>query len=434
MKEPETGKKENTGKSGYSITTWRLHLWCRHPEWLRTTQEFYNRIAEFYYNLLLDHTDLWEMGSQQTLRELEIMSIPGRGGRIPSDPLPWQKVPLYFRRAAANEGIASAKSYLSRFAQDEKIGRAEKLNAAVTYYKGMYQDFSAKEITLRVWTGNEVALLWPGEMKLFNKAVGVRNSSDFENIKSFELINSLPISYDEGIENILAFTASCDGAVYRKFLETLKPDVVHIHTFMGLHKEFLEEAKKLEIRTVFSVHDFFSICPKVTMFRKGQICNCVDSCKECPECNMTALSEKKIFALQTPLYRKLKDSSIVKKLRKRHRDQYLSGDAEAAVTEQSTNTPDDYHKLRNYYKEMIDLISVVHYNSSVTKEVFEREFHPLKSYIIPITHGNTKDNRKIKSFQEPLRFSYLGPQGRAKGFFCSRRLSMSFGMKDISLV
>ena len=154
MKEPETGKKENTGKSGYSITTWRLHLWCRHPEWLRTTQEFYNRIAEFYYNLLLDHTDLWELGSQQTLRELEIMSIPGRGGRIPSDPLPWQKVPLYFRRAAANEGIASAKSYISRFAQDEKSGRAEKLNAAVTYYKGMYQDFSAKEITLRVWTGD----------------------------------------------------------------------------------------------------------------------------------------------------------------------------------------------------------------------------------------------------------------------------------------
>ena len=65
MKEPETGKKEKTGKSGYSITTWRLHLWCRHPEWLRTTQEFYNRIAEFYYNLLLDHTDLWEIRNKK---------------------------------------------------------------------------------------------------------------------------------------------------------------------------------------------------------------------------------------------------------------------------------------------------------------------------------------------------------------------------------
>lgn len=153
MKEPETGKEKNTGKSGYSITTWRLHLWCRHPEWLRTTQEFYNQIAGFYYNLLLDHSELWELGSQQTLRELEIMSIPGRGGRIPTEPLPWKKVPLYFRRAAANEGIAAARSYITHLTREGWSGRAERLNAAVTYYKGMYQEFSGKGITLRVWTG-----------------------------------------------------------------------------------------------------------------------------------------------------------------------------------------------------------------------------------------------------------------------------------------
>lgn len=100
------------------------------------------------------------------------------------------------------------------------------------YRSGGLTKFALDLMREQLNEGNEVALLWPGEMKLFNKAVGVRNSSDFENIKSFELINSLPISYDEGIENILAFTASCDGAVYRKFLETLKPDVVHIHTFI----------------------------------------------------------------------------------------------------------------------------------------------------------------------------------------------------------
>lgn len=153
MKKPETSTEKNTGKCSYSITTWRLHLWCRHPEWLRTTQEFYNQIAKFYYDLLLDHPEFWEFGNQQTLRELEIMSIPGRDGRVPSDPLPWQKVPLYFRRAAANEGIASAKSYVSRFTQDRTAGRAGKLNAAVTYYKGMYRDLSDNEITLKVWTG-----------------------------------------------------------------------------------------------------------------------------------------------------------------------------------------------------------------------------------------------------------------------------------------
>ena len=91
MKQPEPGTN-STAKKGYSITTWRLHLWCDHPEWLRNTQEFYNEIATFYYNLLLKHEELWNLGSQQTLRELEILSIPGRGGRIPEEPLPWEKI------------------------------------------------------------------------------------------------------------------------------------------------------------------------------------------------------------------------------------------------------------------------------------------------------------------------------------------------------
>lgn len=153
MKQPEPGTN-STAKKGYSITTWRLHLWCDHPEWLRNTQEFYNEIATFYYNLLLKHEELWNLGSQQTLRELEILSIPGRGGRIPEEPLPWEKIPLYFRRAAANKGIAMAKSYIGHLHQGN-FRRAEKLNAAVTYYKGMYRDFSNREITLRVWSGKK---------------------------------------------------------------------------------------------------------------------------------------------------------------------------------------------------------------------------------------------------------------------------------------
>ena len=152
MQKRSTKMKEE--KSGYSITTWRLHLWCRHPEWLQTTQKFYNQIAGFYYELLLNHPELHGKGSQQVLRELEVISIPGRGGRIPTEPLPWEKVPLYFRRAAANEGIAAARSYLSR-AEQANIKQAESINAAVTYYKGMYQDFTGKGITLRVWTGEK---------------------------------------------------------------------------------------------------------------------------------------------------------------------------------------------------------------------------------------------------------------------------------------
>lgn len=140
--------------TGYSITTRRLRLCCGHPEWLRKTQDFYNEIESFYYDLLLAHEELGELGSQKTLRALEVLTIMGRDKQVPQNPLPWEKVPLYFRRAAINSAIAAAKSHISR--QKSIPGRkAEKLHSAVTYYKGMYRDFSHKEITLKVWTGEQ---------------------------------------------------------------------------------------------------------------------------------------------------------------------------------------------------------------------------------------------------------------------------------------
>lgn len=141
-------------RQSYSITTRRLRLRCRYTEWLQKTQDFYNEIAFFYYELLLKHTELWNLSSQKALRELELLSLPGRAKRIPESPLPWEKVPLYFRRAAANTGIAAAKSYLAR--QDINPGRkSQKLDAAVVFYKGMYRDFSSSEITLKVWDGSQ---------------------------------------------------------------------------------------------------------------------------------------------------------------------------------------------------------------------------------------------------------------------------------------
>ena len=143
-----------SSKQGYSITTKRLRLRCRHPKWLAETQKFYNEIALFYYELLLAHPELWDAGSQKILRELEILSLPGREKRVPEKPLPWEKVPLYFRRAAANTGIAAAKSHVSR-KEHNNARQAANLHSAVVYYKGMYRDFSSEEITLKVWDGNQ---------------------------------------------------------------------------------------------------------------------------------------------------------------------------------------------------------------------------------------------------------------------------------------
>ena len=97
----------------YSITVKKMNILTRHSDWLVKTQELYNQILEFYYNLYLDTFQDGRPGSMEALRTLEKLTIPGRDRQPVQYPLPWQKVPLYFRRAAINSAIAAASSYLS---------------------------------------------------------------------------------------------------------------------------------------------------------------------------------------------------------------------------------------------------------------------------------------------------------------------------------
>lgn len=142
------------GKKSYSLTTRRFTLRCSHSEWLESTQLFYNQILLFYYKLFLDLAEADEnisgRNSQQLLRELEKRTVVGRNREPVTNPLPWSRIPLYFRRAAANAGIAAGRSFLNRKEQKQ---HAESFNEAVTYYKGTYRDFDEKTITLKVWTG-----------------------------------------------------------------------------------------------------------------------------------------------------------------------------------------------------------------------------------------------------------------------------------------
>lgn len=268
--------------------------------------------------------------------------------------------------------------------------------------------------------GHTVAMLWPGQMGFVNQKVAIKKHENVklsgQDILSFEVINPLPVSFDEGIADIAAFTKNVEAEAYRRLLDNFQPDVIHVHTLMGLHKSFLEVAKDKEIQLVFTAHDFFPICPKVTMFRHGAVCDCVQTCENCGICNATALNLNKIKVLQAPVYRELKDSKVVKKLRKQHRDGYLS-ESTANATAVPVGTADDYKKLRNYYYSLLKLMDMIHYNSSVTKKVYESVFDLPNSCIVVITHSDIKDNRKVKDYSNDcLRIRYLGPQSGAKGY------------------
>lgn len=294
------------------------------------------------------------------------------------------------------------------------------------YRSGGLTKFCMDLMGQQIKDGHEVALMWPGAIKFTGGGTEVKDRGYVNNIQSFEVLNPLPVPYDEGIAEIDKFIADVPEKPYKDFLMAYKPDVIHIHTLMGMHEAFLSSAKKLNIRTVFTAHDFFSICPKVKLFRQSDICLTADTCEDCPQCNQTALSMWKVKILQSPIYRSVKDSSAVKALRKNHRSRYLN-EGNTQDTGRGTTNSDDYLRLREHFMEMLSMVDRIHYNSTVTKNVYEQFDVHSNSKVIPITHANIEDHRHIKKFGENLRMTFLGSDGGAKGFFVSRRLSMNCG-------
>lgn len=135
---------------GYCITTRRFTLRCKHPEWLKVTQDRYNQVVFFYYRLLLEHTELHQGNNRQMLRGLEMLTIPGRDKRPAPYPLPWGKTPLYFRRAAVNGAIALLRSLQNRGGDTRPAGSVD---ASVVYYKGMYRELDSTGVTLKTFDG-----------------------------------------------------------------------------------------------------------------------------------------------------------------------------------------------------------------------------------------------------------------------------------------
>lgn len=265
---------------------------------------------------------------------------------------------------------------------------------------------------------HNVLALWPGQMGFIVTKVKIYKKDAVDGIENYELINPLPIPLDEGIQKFDAYMKACDGKVYRDFLLRTHPNVIHIHTLMGLHKEFIEVAAALGIRTVFTTHDYFGICPKVTLYRNGLACD-DKNCENCAQCNREALSLEKIKVMQSPIYRSLKNSAIVKKFRKQHRFAFFADESMVEASDENSQLlSEKYIELRTYYIEMLKKVNMIHFNSTISETVYKKYFIPKNSKVISITHQNIKDNRRfnIWRYEKKLKITCLAPAKPFKGF------------------
>ena len=190
--------------AGYAITTYKIQLSYKHLDWFKQTQSLFDAVLAFYYELLEKQPKALSLTNQNLLRHLELQTIKQRDGTPPEMPLPFEKIPLYFRRAAINAAISMYRSYTSKLkdwedkqmengklkmensgtesqsdselnqickddlhhnrppstfnlppesAKKGRPSRPKNLHMSMLYYKGMYKDFDEKSILLKLYTG-----------------------------------------------------------------------------------------------------------------------------------------------------------------------------------------------------------------------------------------------------------------------------------------
>ena len=146
--------------AGYAITTYKIQLNYKHLDWFKQTQSLFDAVLAFYYKLLEKQPEALSLTNQNLLRHLELQTIKQRDGTPPETPLPFEKIPLYFRRAAINAAISMYRSYVGKLKawQEGPIKRGKPsppkcLHMSMLYYKGMYKDFDEKSILLKLNTG-----------------------------------------------------------------------------------------------------------------------------------------------------------------------------------------------------------------------------------------------------------------------------------------
>lgn len=310
------------------------------------------------------------------------------------------------------------------------------------YRRGGLTKYCMDIMLSQIENGNSVGMIWPGRMKILSGKTQIKKCSPYFdkktgiNVESYEMINPLPVPLLEGIKDVEKFIRKIDISVFEDFLDEINPDVIHFHTVMGLPYEFLIAAKKREIRLIATAHDYFGICPKVTLIKKDGVCKDDNSCADCVVCNRKAMSIEKIHVLQSPLYRKIKESKLVKKMRKAHVESVEQSRLECEGTEPivyaSNIDGKCYQRLREYYIGIFESMDYIHFNSSLTSDIYAKYMDVSKGRIINISHRDISDRRKIKKLHSPIHITYLGPKTNNKGYFLLRKVVDALYAEDIN--
>lgn len=256
--------------------------------------------------------------------------------------------------------------------------------------------------------GHEVFAFYPGHVSLLSKKVAIKKVSG-RSYPCYELLNSLPLALFGGIAEPAPFMEPCDPSTYRDFLKDLEPDMIHIHSLIGLHQEFFQVAKDLGIKMVLTSHDYYGLSPLPHFYFNGVDYSDDNTNLAWNIMSSNALSVKKLRFFQVPFYPTIR--KVMKMLGKNPKSRKNLVIREVAETV-------DYAALRHYYKEMFDLIDGYLFNSHLAQSVYEANgVRPQNSQVISISNRSIQTHKRQLSKREKPVLAYIGPDEEYKGYF-----------------
>ena len=276
----------------------------------------------------------------------------------------------------------------------------------------------------QVRLGHEVSLLIPGIiLKTKKEKVKIKSWKKEKGIQIYRIINPNYVANAFGIDHPLEFMRKVPMDVYIKWLKDVDVDIVHVHSILGIHLEFLQAAKQLNIPILYTVHDFFGVCPKINLLKDGM--NCTETnWDSCYACCQDAFSLARLRFGQTAVSRFcLQSSFLLKIIQNEHVNSLVQGffkmmrsRQEGGVQVNNISKTVEYDQLKEYYKKIFKQIDLFHYNSRQTKRIFEERAGEKPSKILPVSHSGISDRRIKRAAGDIIRLGYLGSPTPYKGY------------------
>lgn len=140
--------------------------------------------------------------------------------------------------------------------------------------------------------GHKVVALYPGGTSLFSRSCHIKANGKHGNIHIYEIDNPLPVPLMYGLKDVNSIVdeKNIDTYSLKDLLDDIRPDVVHLHTLMGLPLQFIKIIKERGIKIVFTSHDYYGLCLKVNFIdESGGVCDGGNP-EKCEKCNYNAKS------------------------------------------------------------------------------------------------------------------------------------------------